>query len=165
MSALRLESSEAAMALLREHMRFKTSLMPTRDGASIESLLMKHGKEWMGRKRPKGLRKMRDKECFVNAQMLAVFHPDEYTYCEGLAHSIIAVNHGWVIDRDGNIIDPTWRDPHKCAYIGVPFKTEYIRRVITKTGHWISLWDNYMQMWPLLTGEVKLEEVMDERRI
>lgn len=53
--------------------------------------------------------------CFYNAGRIATFNSG-YTYCEGLALSpdqvkrgwAFHIHHGWLIDSDGNIVDPTW---------------------------------------------------------
>jgi hypothetical protein len=49
-----------------EHMTgfFKPPMVP------LARLVLEHGKDFKAAKRPKGLRKMRDKQCFYNATQL-----------------------------------------------------------------------------------------------
>lgn len=64
---------------------------------------------------PKG----RFKECFRNAYRWAIKWDPELTYCEGYATGTgFPVHHAWLIDPDGNVQDPTWREPHDraCGY-------------------------------------------------
>lgn len=65
------------------------------------------------------------KQCFMNAFRLATEEPHKYTYVEGYAANIIPVHHAWCVNRDGHVIDPTWKDGGK-AYYGIPFNVEYV---------------------------------------
>jgi len=75
------------------------------------------------------LHKGQPKHCFYNAYRLAAAsrYQSRYTYVEGYAARLIPVHHAWVIDRDGNVIDPTWNG-QGTAYFGIPFRTPYIVR-------------------------------------
>jgi hypothetical protein len=127
--------------------------------ASMYSILLKHGTPKVGSPWPSGLKRGRMKMCFKNAQMIALFD-DRYTYCEGLAQNMIATLHGWLEDADGNVIDPTWKNAPACAYLGVRFKTEYVRESVVRTRLWTSLLDNYEERWPLLSGATPLESAL-----
>jgi len=83
---------------------------------------------------------LKPKECFYNAQTLAMTFPN-LTYYEGHATgSIIPVPHGWVVDErhPDVVIDPTWVDLETVDggrpapdYFGMPIPTEFISQ------HWI----------------------------
>ena len=108
------------------------------------------------------------KNCFYNAMQLALYcPPDEYVYVEGYVYSprSIPLQHGWVIDKKGRVIDvtlskevlsrdkftrlmrgekiPSFRPednilgevPNEWEYFGVPIKTKYLRAQVLKHGH------------------------------
>lgn len=81
--------------------------------------------------------RMQQGMCFMNATHMVLEHPD-LTYCEGLVTVYgISIDHAWVIDKAGKVIDPTLtKAPGERLgeYWGVPFKTEYLRKSIYKNG-------------------------------
>lgn len=97
------------------------------------------------------------KQCFYNAQMLAINDPT-LTYVEGYAQSVIPIHHGWCRDADGCVIDPTWKDPEGKLYFGVGFRTEYVRQQILDTGFAGSLILNDRDQFKLLRGLTPLTE-------
>jgi len=102
----------------------------------LQRFVLEHAlPERTGIVRPRGVRKGRPKECYRNATVLAM--QQGYTYCEGLACSEklgIPVDHAWVIDSAGNVIDATWKDTDKCWYLGVPFSREQLWLGLIDTG-------------------------------
>jgi len=80
------------------------------------------------------------KMCYQNAGSVALgFHGDypELTYVEGYAIPAdvgIPLQHAWLVDKDGNVIDRTWRDG--VAYFGIPIPSENLRRIVLRTGVW-----------------------------
>lgn len=73
--------------------------------------------------RPKGMRKRADKACYLNALRVVLQHHPLYTYAEGLAWTAsldTPVHHAWVVDAEGNAIDPTWKQPGR-RYYGTTF--------------------------------------------
>lgn len=80
---------------------------------------------------PRPFRKMKNKECYRNASLLATAHDAQVNYVEGYALCIIPVSHAWVTpitpeDGKGIAIDPTWTkrrgNPKKyppAAYFGI----------------------------------------------
>lgn len=70
--------------------------------------------------------------CYVHAGKAALRNRD-YTYVEGYAINLIQVAHAWLVDNDGLVIETTWSEMGK-AYYGIPFRTDYIRQQIKKTG-------------------------------
>jgi len=138
---------------------------------TMEGFVLEHGRPWHAAPRPKAYRKMRDKQCFMNAQRLLArswvrFRDadlESIVYCEGYAVGIIPVHHAWLVDRSGYVIDPTWREPERATYFGVPFKTAYVIGKVTQTKVWGSMLDNHEQGWPLLRGEDAAETAVDAR--
>ena len=79
---------------------------------------------------PKGPMKL----CFMNAYNLAI-EDDRLTYVEGFALNIIPIHHAWNIDREGRLVENTWKTPG-VEYFGVPFKTIYVAEAINETGRY-----------------------------
>jgi hypothetical protein len=63
--------------------------------------------------RPKGMRKRADKACYLNAFRIVMDRRyPEFVYAEGLAWCGFGpIHHAWVVDPDGNAVDPTWQQP------------------------------------------------------
>lgn len=69
-------------------------------------------------RRGTGLRKMRDKACYLNAWGVADRHIG-YHYAEGFAMTGDEwIHHAFVVDNDGHAVDVTWSEPG-CRYVGV----------------------------------------------
>lgn len=73
-------------------------------------------------------------ECYKNSYELMLRGP--YTYCEGYAikKGLIPLEHAWVIDQEGNVIDPTWDG--ECEYFGVSFKDDFVFEMIERVHHY-----------------------------
>ena len=66
------------------------------------------------------------------------------------------------MDRDGNAIDPTWRDESPKHYFGVTFRHSYVLRQARERGELgglINVWDG-PERWPLCTGAHPLVEAV-----
>jgi hypothetical protein len=74
------------------------------------------------------LERMEAGNCFANCWSVATLRADLFTYCEGWASSVIPIHHAWLIDRAGNVVDPTWghRQSLKMTYYGVTFTANEI---------------------------------------
>jgi hypothetical protein len=115
-----------------------------------EDFVLKEGRAYHPQELPEKYPRGTIKECFHNAAMLAIEHP-ELTYVEGYAKgAIIPVHHAWCVDDKGNVIDNTWPDPGE-EYVGVPFRTKWLTRYIVKNktyGVLGAYWANF----PIETG-------------
>lgn len=108
------------------------------------------------------------KECFFNAQKLALFAPTEFRYVEGYAcgHVGIPVLHGWCVHaQTGAVVDPTFRldfskpvGPSNTVvgrifdgwgYFGVELPTEAVRLRWLATGLASSFFDDPPE-WPIV---------------
>jgi len=132
---------------------------------------------------------LRAKECYYNAQMLALHEP-ELTYYEGYAFGLIPTPHAWVATKSMKVVDLTWRRtehgtwfeyepevdlstrvlgeiPEGIAYIGVGFPTEMIREEIFKTESAHSFLDDWrndfpLLKWPRVSPKSRLQSIADE---
>ncbi len=138
-----------------EYLTALQAMMPARKPFnSSADLLLQHGRAWPTIS-PEAWPRGEPKQCFANAQQLALAHP-ELTYVEGYAMSVIPVHHGWCVDPDGAVVDVTWSTPG-AEYFGVPLLTRYVRRMALSTGYWSALFDNWHAdpPQPILTGRHK----------
>ena len=97
-------------------------------------------------------------ECFKNVFEIIMFDfKGQYTYVEGFAfRAVLPLAHAWLVDKDGKAWDPTWYDDTReggLAYYGCEFPAWYVREMILKEETYISMIDNWMGGFPLLTGE------------
>lgn len=97
--------------------------------------LLKHSRIWDAHPCPEAWARGAPRECYRNAGTLALAHP-ELTYVEGVATSFIPTAHAWCVTPDGQVVDPTWANPGQCAYLGIPFKTEFLKRRLVDTEVW-----------------------------
>jgi hypothetical protein len=109
---------------------FKPPMMP------LERFVLEVGRDFMAARRPRGIRKRRDKLCFMHAFQLAMDHP-ELEYAEGMstmADLPIAVHHAWCVTKDGAVVDDTWEDPERGRYRGVIISREDLLVECLKSG-------------------------------
>jgi hypothetical protein len=133
---------------------------------TLEEIVLSCGRGMYCRNdRWRGIRRGPLHNCFQNASHLALSYPDRFVYVEGYAvrpdPTIVVGDHAWVLDRqDGHsVIDPTWRGTKGSAYLGIPFRTEYLSAQLGK--HKIyGLLDAYWARWPLL--HLPVEEWLHE---
>lgn len=119
------------------------------------------GQEHTPQPLPEGVRIGKKKFCFMNAYQLAEMR-DDLIYVEGYAVAKglpIAFIHAWCIDRDNNVIDPTWGEGD--SYFGIPLDLNYVRRIILARGMYGVL-DNMEQGFPALRGEISVRRTEDE---
>lgn len=107
----------------------------------LEAFVLKHGRPWPVISDEK-VKPMPAKQCFYNAYTMASANPRRYTYVEGYAVArFLPVLHGWVVDSNGHVIDPTWcvengiETAGSAEYYGIPIKPSYMFRHILKTGY------------------------------
>jgi hypothetical protein len=162
---------QAAADSIEDYLRKVHDFM--NNGQTFYGFTLEHGQQWTPQALPGEFDRWEPKACFANSQELLVqedfLTPDSgLTYVEGYAVSgeliemgtWIPLHHGWLVDREGRVIDVTWTKPEGSIYFGVPFNTRYVKRVIKETKLFTSLIDNMAQHWPLITGEHPAEEAV-----
>lgn len=99
----------------------------------LERFILEYGTDYQGAKRPKGVRKHANKQCFKNATHLHL--SSEMPYVEGFAihERLIPMFHAWCINSNGEVVDPTWRWPERSVYRGVIIPHEMLlKSILTK---------------------------------
>jgi len=122
-------------------MNTKEYLAFTAQHSPIDRFVLKHGRPFeIGPKTYEGKR-MEAGLCFMNATLMAIDN-SKLKYVEGYAcvHGV-ALQHAWVVDENGFIIDPTWSEtnPEKrihSDYFGVEFSTRYLKRATLLNGYY-----------------------------
>lgn len=151
--------------LLRMEVRLMAQAMPDcpypYQGPRDFVLQLGSGFPW--RPLPDGMRMRAAKQCYENAARLTLREPKKFLYVEGIALGVIApVPHAWCIDREGYVVDPTWRNVDERRYFGVPFETSYLRRRLYETVEHGALIDVFEgdERWPLCRGIHSIEEAV-----
>jgi hypothetical protein len=104
--------------------------------------------------------------CFQRSYQLAQ-RRRKWIYCEGFALSPhgLCVHHAWAIHRDRprKAVELAWNEgtPDDTAYLGIPFRREFVRDTYaaSKRKLYCVLYAYWLD-FPLLTGRVKLDDVM-----
>lgn len=99
----------------------------------FEMFILRNGVEMPGSPRPKGVKKMTDKECFYNTTQLTF--KQRWEYYEGMAINKnigLPIHHAWNV-KDGKVIDATWMEPQNCHYMGVHMPIDKLAKVLSKT--------------------------------
>jgi hypothetical protein len=80
----------------------------------------------------------RKRECYGNCVKALILEgaQDELFYAEGYATDRGGLwpptQHGWLVDRQGRVIDPTWDDAADHFYYGVVFRTRFVLDMLEK---------------------------------
>lgn len=99
---------------------------------TYESIVLNYGRafEAPAHPRPKGVRKGRNKLCFMNSYRLT---EQGYRYVEGFAIANIGIQfpiqHAWVVDDNDNVVETTWAESG-VEYYGIVFDKDFIDKVM-----------------------------------
>lgn len=98
----------------------------------ICDFLMNHGRFWTPTPLQADIRPMTPSLCFHNAYILAYSRRTQLRYVEGYALGIIPAHHGWCVDDEDRVVDPTWASTETMlgtAYFGTVIPLDIVRRV------------------------------------
>jgi hypothetical protein len=124
----------------------------------IESFILEHGKEYALGPKSFAKSKMKSGLCYMNAAT-QVFENHDLTYVEGYASVYgIPIQHAWVIDREGQIIERTMTEEpvdRNLEYFGVEFSTAYLMQAVLKNEYYGLLggFYNHKTIGLLLAGQ------------
>lgn len=104
---------------------FREYLVSTAVTDSGSDFFLEHGRYWRPGEIPDWLEQGTPQYCFDNAQSLALARP-ELTYVEGYATFAWVVPHGWCIDQQGRVVDPTCDDPSGIEYFGIAVDSQQL---------------------------------------
>ena len=107
-------------------------------GEGPAALLDQHGRHFLADADTYAGPRGRLHQCYQNAGMEALFNPD-VVYCEGKVTCYgVPIDHAWLVDKaSGKVIDPTIREAVGIgAYVGIPFKTDYLSKTLSRCKVW-----------------------------
>lgn len=84
--------------------------------------------------KPAWLRPGRKRDCFNNAATVAHARSDVF-YTEGYAlepRLPIPIQHAWLVDASGEVIDPTWENAKDNVYFGIAFDRDFVVELLKK---------------------------------
>lgn len=95
---------------------------------TLEDMMVRHGRPFLEREPlPKGAVRPESQECYWNAWTLWCERPG-LRYCEGyvmLEDGILPVLHGWCIDENDRVLDPSVHQHKGAVYHGVVFNNAF----------------------------------------
>lgn len=151
------------MTELRRQLEWVAALGEEKELRSVgtfERFVLKYGYEFSGAiKLPEHVLRGEMKLCFGNSAVIASLYPDEFIYTEGYALKEgipLTLAHGWLTNRQGQVVDPTWGNDNHVDYFGVLIRHEYVR---PKMG--LSLIDDWQNGWPLVMSESPREHLVE----
>lgn len=123
---------------------------PTLKWCCFEELVLKLGTPYTWAPRPKNFQAGLPKACFNNSGLLALRRKN-LVYVEGFAllgNIGLPIHHAWVIEQDSDVVIDVTSDNFR-AYIGIPFRTDYLRQRRKATDS-ASLLDDSKGKFPLM---------------
>jgi hypothetical protein len=96
----------------------------------FEELVLECGRVMEPKPLPKNIKQGQPRVCYANCQRL-ILKNRSLTYVEGYAMAqgvSIPLQHAWLLDTDGYVIDPTW-EPSGCCYLGIAFRTAWVKSI------------------------------------
>ncbi|MBD2303053.1 hypothetical protein [Nostoc sp. FACHB-190] len=119
---------------------------------STQKLILDYGQPFLKSVKPPF--KGQPKSCFENCLKALINFP-KLNYCEGFAISDdvdIAVSHAWLVNNDGDVIDPTWigKNFKGSTYFGVVFNNDFVVEMAQKNKCYGILDSDYMNRHQLL---------------
>jgi hypothetical protein len=120
----------AIMSHLKEYITTVLCIVPTLSRKpSVFSFLAEHGRSYTSDPETFAGERMEQGMCYMNCTHSVLENP-LLTYCEGFVSVYgVPLEHAWLLDRDGNVIDPTLTahpEGRVTEYFGVAFSTEYL---------------------------------------
>lgn len=129
------DKQKEAVAGVTDYLSMIRQNFPTQAGPNSNyGIQLGSGKQFFADDRTFGGPHGRPHQCYANASRAAMDDPNK-TYVEGYVtvHGV-PIEHAWTVDKQGNVMDPTIRDPKGIGgYYGVPIKTDYLVATMLRT--------------------------------
>ncbi|WP_139015579.1 hypothetical protein [Ensifer aridi] len=120
---------EHTTALLDELISFIDQLTEGEKTFGPSTALVRYGREFpVIAPKPGWLRMGEKRNCYNTATTYAVTRSDIF-YVEGYAFEPelpFPVQHAWLVDANGQVIDPTYEDTTDHVYFGIAFKRDFV---------------------------------------
>ncbi|VVB53357.1 Uncharacterised protein [uncultured archaeon] len=153
------------MTIVKEYLKAVVKLYKTKSKPTdfvyygLEDFVLQNGKSFVPKERPFSVSRLPLGKCFQNAFKVFMKHP-EWSYVEGFAISTDAMlpipfQHAWLVDEQGNVIDPTW-NPVGTEYFGVAFDRQFVMKTAIDRKHF-GIMEDYQQGYPVLRGIFTLD--------
>ncbi|MBB3979573.1 hypothetical protein GGQ64_004817 [Rhizobium azooxidifex] len=123
--------------LVEEIKDFVGLLSSTEQAFGPSTVVLKHGRAFKPSvDRTPWLKRGKPRDCFNNATAYAAVR-DDVLYAEGYAvgpELVMPVQHAWLVDLNGRVIDPTWIDVDNHAYFGIAFDRRFLVEQLAENG-------------------------------
>jgi hypothetical protein len=157
---------EAAHRLAIEHYIGMLAGMSAQ--APFGQFMLDHGSYHEATPLPSRFKSLMPTRCYSNAQSAVVravsAGREPLTYAEGYACPRTLpypIQHAWLVDDEGRVVDQTWSHPEECTYFGVLFTTEYIMEAAEKyRRRYNYLLDDRRDRWALLNDPAVAERAI-----
>jgi hypothetical protein len=138
---------------IREHLEILDRLVRQPNGLqSPHRFMLDNGRTFQVTEHTFEGRRGTPKECYANAGRIMLQRPDNLFYAEGfVTHFNLPIPHGWLVTRQGHVIDPTLKAGDR-TYFGLAFEQTYYLNAIARSGY-----------WSLLTDGVTLHDIAHRR--
>lgn len=154
---------EQATALLDELISFIARQTEGEKTFGASTALIRYGRRFtVIAAKPSWLRMGEKRNCFNTATAYAVTRNDIF-YVEGYAlepELPFPVQHAWLVDANGQVIDPTYEDTTDHVYFGIPFKRDFVFDILAKNKGQAGLLVNLHLLRRQLRDPVLLEKAI-----
>lgn len=138
---------------------------------ALARFVLKHGRRWEAAECDPEFAGGRPRACYSNSQDMLQYDlrretPTGLVYVEGIASASFEsapcpTLHAWLVDPEGRVVDPTWREADRCTYYGIPFHAGYVLETIGACGP-CPMIDNRMNKWELVrNADVAARAILD----
>ena len=157
---------ESLLAYLHQSVAWRKQYGDTSHGwpyICIEDLLLQRGRWYTHQAAPY---QPFPRACYDRAYDHATRRRSRWIYCEGYGLNPrvpLPTAHAWITraDAPGRAFELAWEDAAGAAYIGIPFRADYVRKVHRASKYKsYSVLDAWWLHYPLLSGETPLESVV-----
>ncbi len=153
--------SEVGRIAIRTFLEMMASLENVDRGHA--RLLLARGRHFIPMGLPSNYRRGIAKQCFANSQRIVmrsfaktgmggIRYAEGYA-CSGKLSVSLPIHHAWIVDENGQVIDPTWECPETSVYFGVTFETGFLRERLATFESYDSLLDDRRDGWSLLGSQ------------